>query len=554
MANPLLTGISGLRGHQKMLEVVGNNLANVNSTAFKSSRILFSDLMYETQRGASAGNGANSGSVNPIQVGTGSGLATVDRNFNQGVLEATGQDLDLAIDGNGFFVAQSGGQTLYTRSGSFKIDADGYLVDPSGALVQRFGTVGEPSASLSTPSFQTPGDDRIQIPLGASIPGAVTSQISLTGNLSADSTGLQAQVIRGRQFQVGGTAAALTDTLNSLDSTITPYALNDNIIVTGTNSGGDFTASIAVDATTTVGDLVTSLQALYTDATVSLVNGAIQLTDNNPGPSDLELTLSDEQGNIGATSSDLFGSDFDRIVTGADATVLTGTVSIYDERGSERTLSYELEKQTDGTWNLEAALDPSVGTLADNLIEGIRFDSTGAFAQVAGVGAGDANIEVLFNGSTTAQTITFSFDGSGSSGGLSETPGDAAPSADADGFGPGKLEAVQIDSNGTISGIASNGTSIPLAQLAIASFSNPNGLLGAGDGYYQSSLASGNPEIGAATAGDRGSIASGQLEGSNVDLALEFTRLIVAQRGFSANARTITVTDKVLEELTNIIR
>ena len=113
---------------------------------------------------------------------------------------------------------------------------------------------------------------------------------------------------------------------------------------------------------------------------------------------------------------------------------------------------------------------------------------------------------------------------------------------------------MQIDTLGRITGVASNGSTFTLAQLAIASFSNPDGLTLDGANFFSVSLASGEPEIGTAGAGDRGVIRSGQLEGSNVDLALEFTRLLVAQRGFSANARTITVTDEMLEELTNIIR
>ena len=143
MANSLLTGISGLRGHQKMLEVIGNNLANVNTTAFKTSRTLFSDLIYESQRGASSGTSGTLGSINPLQIGTGSQVTSVDRNFSQGNLETTGEDLDAAIDGNGFFVADSGNGRVYTRAGAFSIDESGYLEDSStGYLLQRFGVTG----------------------------------------------------------------------------------------------------------------------------------------------------------------------------------------------------------------------------------------------------------------------------------------------------------------------------------------------------------------------------------------------------------------------------
>ena len=147
-----------------MLEVIGNNLANVNTTAFKSSRTLFSDLIYESQRGSSAGTTGTLGSINPLQIGTGSQVTSVDRNFSQGNLETTGEDLDAAIDGNGFFVADSGNGRVFTRAGAFSIDESGHLVDAStGYLLQRFGSLGEDPTE--GPAFQTVGDDHIQIPI-----------------------------------------------------------------------------------------------------------------------------------------------------------------------------------------------------------------------------------------------------------------------------------------------------------------------------------------------------------------------------------------------------
>lgn len=122
------------------------------------------------------------------------------------------------------------------------------------------------------------------------------------------------------------------------------------------------------------------------------------------------------------------------------------------------------------------------------------------------------------------------------------------------GFAPGSLASINVSSDGIIAGVATNGRTFEVAQLAIASFRNVKGLQGRGNNLYEESLNSGPVQLGTALSGDRGSISVGQLEGSNVDIAFEFTRLIVAQRGFSANARTITVTDEVLEELTNLIR
>ncbi len=554
MANSLLTGISGLRGHQKMLEVIGNNLANVNTTAFKSSRTLFSDLIYEGQRGASSGTEGRLGSINPLQIGTGSAVTSVDRNFRQGNLEATGEDLDAAIDGNGFFVSESGGGRLYTRAGAFSIDEGGFLEDAAtGNLLQRFGTVGENPAD--GPAFQVPGDARIQIPIGASILGTVTTQIELSGQLGAESTGPTQRAVGGTPLTTGGgTAATAATLLNNLDSSVTPYGAGDRLLLTGLTADGTSIASnLNVDATTTVQDLMDHMATLFTASTVSLVGSTVTVTANATGKTTASLKIDDDIINSGFQDG-TFTNKFAETVEGAEATVIPGSLPIYDERGSEHTLGYTLTKQVDDSWTLQVDIDASSGTVIDGLVEGIQFGADGSLTQVTGVGVGDGDISVLFANSTAAQSIDIDLGTLGEIDGLSEIGELPHISFLADGYGPGELTSVKIDADGTLSGVASNGLKFDIAQLAIASFSNPDGLLNAGGNYYKASLASGSAEIGTALSGDRGAIRAGQLEGSNVDLALEFTKLLVAQRGFSANARTITVTDEVLEELTNIIR
>ena len=553
MANSLLTGISGLRGHQKMLEVIGNNLANVNTTAYKTSRTLFSDLMYEGQRGASSGTGSVLGSINPLQIGTGSKVSSVDLNFTQGNLEASGESLDTAIDGNGFFVASSGSERIYTRNGAFSLDENGYLVDPTtGFLMQRFGTVGElPDAG---PAFQEAGDDRINVPIGASIPGRVTTELSFAGQLGADATGPTQRLLRGIVMTEGGVPATGTTLLNNLDSLVTPYGTGDELLLTGQQSDGTQVAStFSVDGTTTVQNLIDHITTLYPNSVVSLVGGAISLEANDTGPSSLNLRIEDEPSNTGFSNAE-FSASYNDEEPGRSATVINGSLPIFDERGAEHTLSYELEKQVDGSWTMMFDLDGTSGSVIDGEVSGIRFGSDGALSQITGTGDGDSNISVVFADSSIAQTIQIRLGTLGDVDGLSEIGTSPEISFLTDGSSPGELASVQIDADGTLSGIASNGLKFPLAQLAVASFRNPDGLNLSGSGYYTESLASGTAEIGTALSGDRGAIRSGQLEGSNVDLALEFTRLLVAQRGFSANARTITVTDEVLEELTNIIR
>lgn len=179
----LITGSTGLRTSQQTLDVVGNNLANSNTTAFKAQRTLFADLFYQTLAGATPPSG-NTGGTNPLQVGFGVELAAIDNILTQGVLNPTGREFDAAIEGNGFFVVTDGLRTLFTRAGSFNVNSEGYLVESgTGFYVQRTGTTGE--AAPGVQGFQTPGDLRIRVPLGISTPGTPTSAVNVLGNLDA---------------------------------------------------------------------------------------------------------------------------------------------------------------------------------------------------------------------------------------------------------------------------------------------------------------------------------------------------------------------------------
>jgi flagellar hook protein FlgE len=558
MANSLLTGISGLRGHQKMLEVVGNNLANLNTTSFKSSRVIFSDLLYELQRGASSSSSALIGSVNPVQIGTGSRVSQVGKDFSQGNLETSGKATDLAIDGGGFFVTKSGNDTLYTRAGSFSLDENGFLADPAtGNVVQRVGTLGDPDGV--NPSFQTPGNSGIYIPLGASIAGKASQQLSISGNLSSLSRGPVAQQIGTTSpFLVGGVAATGATRLNELDANLQQYANGDKILISGQTTNGtdipttEFTITDA--STATVGDLMDAIQAAFPGANVVLdANGNITATDNTLGKSKLNIVLQDPvAGNIGKTAFDSHKLVLQNL--GKEGDKENQTVQLYDASGAAHTVGMEFTKQTDGSWNLKFSMGSADGEILDGDVNGIKFNNDGTFAQISGIGTAGSSLEFQFAGQQATQSMDVSFGTPGKNDGLGQLGIPAQLKVNQNGFEPGKLNDLHIDADGTVFGLASNGLQIPLGQLAIASFRNVDGLSSVGGNYFQSTLASGNAEVGAALTGGRGTLHAGQLEGSNVDLALEFTRLIIAQRGFSANAKTITVTDAVLQELTSIIR
>ena len=554
MANALLTGISGLRGHQKMLEVIGNNLANVNTTGFKASRVLFSDLVYETTRNGTSGDSQVLGSVNPVQIGTGAQVAQIDHRFTQGNLEQSGEELDMAIAGEGFFVVGGAGNTFYTRAGAFTLSESGYLVDSAtGFSVQRIGTTGEPNGV--DPAFQTAGDNRIQIPKGASIPGTASTEVQITGNLPASSTGPVAETLQtSAPFLVGGAPATAATTLDSLDSNTTNYIVGDGISISGNDHDGTpVSTTFTIAAGSTVGDLLSAISAVYPQSTATITTaGGIQLESNSTGPSSLNLQLNDAVGNTGSTG--FIGHNFVDTAVGQDPDTISKSVEIIDERGLPHTVNYTLTKQADSTWTLDATVGAADGTVVDGSVTGIEFSSDGSFRQVSGTGLGDASLTFQFSNGTAPITLGVNLGATGTFSGLTEVGAAESVETDADGFEPSALTSVQVDADATLFGITSTGRRLALAQMAIANFGNPDGLRSAGNNFYEGSLASGTPNLGTALSGGRGSVVSQQLEGSNVDLTSEFTRLIVAQRGFSANARTITVTDEVLEELTNLIR
>lgn len=391
MLRALYSAISGLRSHQTMLDVTGNNIANVNTTGFKASATQFQDTLSQLTRGAS-GAQAESGGSNPAQIGLGVQVAAISTNFSQGSAQATGRSTDMMISGDGFFVVQSGGETLYTRAGSFSFDAGGRLVTPDGALVQGWTAV---NGVVPTTGGAT---GNITLPQNAVAPAIATTSVTMTGNLPA------------------GTA---------------------------------------------VGD------------------------------------------------------------------VLTRDVDVYDATGASRTVSMEFTRTATG-WNTKATDGATV--------------STGALVYNA---AG----KVSSGGTLTVNGIAID---------LSTTTGFAdlntIAASKQDGREPGTLQSFSLAKDGTLVGSFSNGSTEAIARIALATFVNPGGLEKAGGSTYRTSINSGGATLGTAGTGGIGSLMGGALEMSNVDLSQEFTNLIVAQRGFQANARIITTSDEVLQELTNLKR
>ena len=548
MPNSLLTGVSGLIAHQRLLDVVGHNIANINTHGYKAGRVLFADLLYETMAPAQGPSTSQAG-TNPNQVGGGVAFLATDKKFTQGSIEATGEQFDLAISGEGFFVVTDGINDFYTRTGTFYVDESGMLATVNGLYVKRFSTSGEPDGI--NPAFQVVGDDRIRIPERAAVAGVITEHINIAGNLDARSTEARAEVQQTSLpfTTAGGVAATGATLLNDLDNNTTDYATGDTLTIDGFSHNGSLVfLEVDVDETSTLQDILDTINTNLTETSALIdSNGRIVIEANEIGTSNVGIRIRDASGNIGSTQ--YLSHDFIPIMEGKPADNYERLTTIYDLQGRPHQLKLRFTKQSDDVWTMKASMDSTQGILTDDSIDSITFNDDGTLKLTS-----DAELTIQFDGIAAQQTIRFSVSNPESTDRLTHNASESDLQIDPDGSPPGVINDIQVDTDGRIVGSASNGEIFTIAQLAIANFKNEKGLFSVADNLYSQSLNSGLPEIGIAASSGRGKVESGKLEMSNVDIAFEFTRLIVAQRGFSANARTITVSDEVLEELTNIIR
>ena len=675
MSFALSAGVTGLQAHQKMLDVAGNNLANVNTTAFKASRITFAELLSETIKKASQPT-SEVGGTNPLQMGSGVGIAGVSPNMAQGNLMNTGNPLDLAIEGEGYYVLSDGSQDIYSRAGAFGVDADSNLVDPAtGYFVQRIGSVGE------SDGFQTSGISNICVPYDVAMPARATTEVVVSGNLSADATypTSRAQVIASNigyttnngttavgvtelsdldqfsgtfsgngvitfsGYKPDGTSLAsatpavdltmdvtatttLADVLSWLNTDEGTAGVNEEQTITGTATSGTFTLSYGGETTgvldwnDTAGDIETALELLTgiddvtvaggplgtagvtvtfdgalveetdvalltvndidlaggtvsvaetttgravqgvlgSEATASLVNGKIVITDAVGGYSktDLEMVYSD----AGDDTSLTMASYFEVLTVGGDE-VKNINITVYDTQGGKHVLSAALVRTgTANTWDM--ILTSITGniydvTMGNRRIEGIEFDAgTGSYTGLNTTIGDDAEFVVTFAHDTTSpQTIAISMGTVGQLDGLTQFAGNStAVAREQDGYEAGRLTTVSVDNEGTVIGAFSNGIKKNIATIQIALFQNPAALESMGSGYFSTSANSGEAVATQALTGGAGSIHGGALEKSNADVATEFVNMIQAQNGFQANARTIKVANEILRELTSLIR
>lgn len=407
----MYSAVSGLRAHQIMMDVVGNNIANVNTQGYKRNTAIFQDVLSQVMSGAAKPT-ATAGGQNPMEVGLGVMMAGTAQQFNQGFLQTTNRDLDVAIQGDGFFVLEKAGEMLYTRAGAMFVDADARMVTATGGLVQGW------SADNTGNIDPTSAPGVVRLPVGDQNPPVVTDEVKLGGNLPG--------------------AAAIGEIVNS-------------------------------------------------------------------------------------------------------------GVEVYDASGGAVTLNMAFEKTAANEWTATASYGepPTAITLTDNVLTFAAGELTApadmtidiAAGQIPGVQA----VSLVIGGGNERRVTQYTDETS-----LTVTTQNGAPA--------GVLQTVRIGGDGVIVGTFSNGLTNPIAMLAVANFSNPEGLEQVTGSNWRASSNSGLAQLGTTNTGGRGSIAAGTVEMSNVDLALEFTELIRSQRGFQANSRVVTSSDELLQEIVNLKR
>lgn len=571
MSFALSSGVTGVQAHQKMLDVAGNNLANINTVGFKASRIVFSELLSETVKKASAPT-STSGGTNPQQMGSGVGVAAISPDMTQGNISNTGNPLDLALEGAGYFVLSDGAQNIYTRAGAFSVDASGNLVDPAtGYIVQRIGTAGE------SDGFQVPGNGNINVPYDVAIPANATAQLNIVGNLSADDTfdTPQTNVMKTDitfTTSAGSVAAGSTD----LDE-LSQYTANGGtptgvISVSGYNHDGDALADgagdldLTIDADTDLAAVVAHINTVLSDAAnknadgtadvASLSNGRIVITDGASGYSLADINID----YTAAGDETLTMPGYFEITTVGGSEVKNANIIVYDTQGGSHVLSGAFVRtDTANTWDM--VLTSINGTIEEitydnRRISGIQFSGTDGSYTGLSSGSELSQFSVsLGHDPTNPQTIAVNLGTVGQLNGLTQF---ANPSTavinEQDGYASGSLSSVSVSNSGNFIGSFSNGVKKTLAILQIATFKNPAGLDSSGNGYYAPSVNSGNAVATQALIGAAGSIHSGALEKSNAEVAEMFVQMIEAQNGYQANARTIRVANEMLRELTNLIR
>ena len=558
LTSAMLVGFTGIQSNQYAIDTVGDNVANVNTTAFKNQRAVFETVFYRSLSEGSAPTDTQGG-TNPQQIGYGSRLAALQRNFEPGDIQPTGTKSDVAIDGDGFLVLQTGsGDQVYTRDGALQLDEENMLTSADGSYVQGFAA--DASGNI------VPGAlSNLEIPLGVESDAVATTAAVLEGNLDASAEIATTASVSTTDPLVTATGAATAGTqLTSLvdGDGAALFAAGDVISLRNIQKGGaDMPEAQFVVGTdgSTLGDFATYLEEkLGIDAGTALpdgsspgvtidATGALVITSNPGEPNAISIEASNVRNDTSGILPFTFSS-----TPAAGSGITTGFV-VYDSLGNpvEVRLRAALESRTDSgsVWRFwaESADDsdssPFLGTGT------FTFDQNGQLVSSTGT---DLTIDRANSGG--ANPLAFSLDVSGVTGLNFGGDDSSLVMATQDGTPGGTLIDYEIDKDGVIIGTFSNGVTRNFGQLALATFRNNEGLIALSDNTYSVGINSGDPMVSAPGEQGAGSIQSNALELSNVELSREFINLITASTGFSAASRVVSSADDMLQELMLLAR
>ncbi len=584
MMRSLFSGVSGLKTHQTKMDVIGNNIANVNTVAFKSSSVTFSDLMSQTTQSASGPNASTgTGGVNARQIGLGVKSGAINTNIStQGAAQSTGNPFDIMITGDAFFVVNNGVENFFTRDGSFYVDGAGNLAMTSTGYNVMGWQVDETTGAIkqdTVSALQIMGAANMTYPPEATTKAYVSGIIDKN---DTDVTSVSGKTMNLNFYDALGYSYSAKITMKQSDVP-NVYSLELTGLVDSEGNEVEGWENISLTGNTDPATGYVNQDNLPTEAiqTVVTLGGNYEWQGQ-----ELVLISKDENGNdVTETVADLSdgasAEDWDAIAAAygyeddvktfrnlyLDLPTLNGSV-VDDGTEGATSVKYSVQQLVmnlaDGaatTPNINSVLDNNTFTADGRFYDGmtITYDpDTGVFGGINGeetvstlnidfsaISGNFSNIEVDFSESSM-------YDNKGTS-----TIG--ATSGDLDGLGTGRrlgdMIGVSIQNNGMIYASYDNGMTKLLGQIATAEFANASGLEKQGDNLYSATLNSGEFDgIGVDVTANGGYMSTGVLEMSNVDLSAEFTEMITTQRGFQANSRIITVSDTMLEELTNLKR
>lgn len=550
MMRSMYSAVSGLKTHQTKMDVIGNNIANVNTVAFKSSSVVFQDVLYQMTSNASGANAATgTGGVNAKQIGLGVTTGATNLSITtSGAAETTGRAFDIRLSDQSttnFFVVNNGSENLFTRAGSFYVDGAGNLCMTSTGYTVMGWQVDPTTGNIKK---DTVSALRVMQTSNLTSAPEATTQANVSGIIDKNDKDV------------------LSD--NGLVKTLTFF---DNL-------GYSYTARFAMKSTGTDGKYTVELEKiLNSDGT----------TFYDPETSKVGL-------------SDIFGAKTTNATLGTYSQVQSG---YYYDSASKKFYVGSDTKGTEITWNGTVFNDQAAGKtyslkqvygISDAMVDKIKGGATpavdlktgkltitgdvtdyeidfstkdGTFEGVgprANAGSNPTsvilNMSKLGNDPTQFENITIDFSGlkDADNGGKSTavmSTGSIDDGVTGKGKKLGAMIGISIDNNGLITGTYDNGNTETLGQIAVAQFANASGLEKVGENCYRTTLNSGEFDgIGVEISADGSSMTSGELEMSNVDLSTEFTQMIITQRGFQANSRIITTSDTLLEELVNLKR